>query len=236
MDTRGQNAALPDAGSRPARRLRQWRWRKQHRRGFKPAEGSSGASAAAENFNETGLPIVNEPVELTFLYVKGANLADFEENAMFQQMEADTNVKINWQYAGDADWAEQKSLLLASGDLPDVFFGSNSLKDMDIATNQDLFIPLEEYVEKYCPNIQAAWEAEPTMRKMVGNPDGHIYTLPGKKPLRPKGCGHASSSTRRGWTASALEMPTTVDEWYEVLKAFRSRTQTATATRTTKFR
>ena len=39
---------------------------------------------------------------------------------MFQQMEKDTNVKINWQYAGDADWSEQKSLLLASGDLPDV--------------------------------------------------------------------------------------------------------------------
>ena len=125
---------------------------------------SSGTTETTDsNFNETGLPIVNEPVELTFLYVKGANLADLKENAMFKQMEEDTNVIINWQYAGDADWSEQKSLLLASGDLPDVFFGSNSLKDMDIATNLDLFIPLEEYVEKYCPNIQAAWEAEPTI-------------------------------------------------------------------------
>ena len=26
-----------------------------------------------------------------------------------------------------------------------------------------MFIPLEDYVEKYCPNIKAAWEAEPTM-------------------------------------------------------------------------
>ena len=141
---------------------------------------------------------------------------------MFQQMEADTNVKINWQYAGGADWAEQKSLLLASGDLPDVFFGSNSLKDMDIATNQDLFIPLEEYVEKYCPNIQAAWEAEPTMRKMVTNPDGHIYTLPGKKPLRPKGCD--TPFINKTWLDRlGLEMPTTVDEWYEVLKAFKEQ-------------
>lgn len=49
-------------------------------------------------------------------------------------MEKDTNVKINWQYAGDADWSEQESLLLASGDLPDVFFGDNALKDNDIAT------------------------------------------------------------------------------------------------------
>ena len=111
--------------------------------------GTSGEVAAGDdNFNETGLPIVKEPVELTFLYVKGANTMDFKDNAMFQQMEKDTNVKINWQYAGDADWSEQKSLLLASGDLPDVFFGDNALKDNDIATNLDMFIPLEEYVEK----------------------------------------------------------------------------------------
>lgn len=140
--------------------------------------GTSGEVATGDdNFNETGLPIVKEPVELTFLYVKGANTMDFKDNAMFQQMEKDTNVKINWQYAGDADWGEQKSLLLASGDLPDVFFGDNALKDNDIATNLDMFIPLEDYVEKYCPNIKAAWEAEPTMRQMVTNPDGHIYTF-----------------------------------------------------------
>ena len=183
--------------------------------------GTSGEVAAGDdNFNETGLPIVKEPVELTFLYVKGANTMDFKDNAMFQQMEKDTNVKINWQYAGDADWSEQKSLLLASGDLPDVFFGDNALKDNDIATNLDMFIPLEDYVEKYCPNIQAAWEAEPTMRQMVTNPDGHIYTLPGKKPLRPKGCD--TPFINKAWLDRlGLEMPTTVDEWYEVLKAFK---------------
>lgn len=147
---------------------------------------------------------------------------DFKDNAMFQQMEKDTNVKINWQYAGDADWSEQKSLLLASGDLPDVFFGDNALKDNDIATNLDMFIPLEDYVEKYCPNIKAAWEAEPTMRQMVTNPDGHIYTLPGKKPLRPKGCD--TPFINKAWLDRlGLEIPTTVDEWYEVLKAFKEQ-------------
>ena len=191
--------------------------------GEQTSGGTSGEVAAGDdNFNETGLPIVKEPVELTFLYVKGANTMDFKDNAMFQQMEKDTNVKINWQYAGDADWGEQKSLLLASGDLPDVFFGDNALKDNDIATNLDMFIPLEDYVEKYCPNIKAAWEAEPTMRQMVTNPDGHIYTLPGKKPMRPKGCD--TPFINKAWLDRlGLEMPTTVDEWYEVLKAFKEQ-------------
>ena len=72
------------------------------------------------------------------------------------------------------------------------------------------------------PNIQAAWEAEPTMEKMVTNPDGHIYTLPGKKPLRPKGCD--TPFINQKWLDNLdLEMPTTVDEWYEVLKAFKEK-------------
>ena len=40
-----------------------------------------------------------------------------------------------------------------AGDLPDVFFGDNSLGDMDILTNLDLFVPIEEYIDQYCPNI-----------------------------------------------------------------------------------
>ena len=148
-------------------------------------------AAGDDNFNETGLPIVKEPVELTFLYVKGANTMDFKDNAMFQQMEKDTNVKINWQYAGDADWSGRVALAGQRRFCPTYSSGDNALKDNDIATNLDMFIPLEDYVEKYCPNIKAAWEAEPTMRQMIKS-DGHIYTLPGKKPpLRPEGLRYA---------------------------------------------
>lgn len=183
---------------------------------------SSGAAPAEDNFNATGMPIVKEPVTLSFLYVKGANMRDLNENPMFQEMEATTNVHIDWQFSGDADWAEQKSLLLASGDLPDVFFGSNSLNDMDIMTNLDYIAPLEDYIDKYCPNLQKAYEAEPIMRKMITSPDGHIYTLSRKLPLRPKGCDVPFINQK--WLDNlGLDMPTTVDEWYEVLKAFKEQ-------------
>jgi len=181
-----------------------------------------GTDTTDANFNGTGFPIVNAPVTLSVLYVKGANMADLRENKMFQGLEEQTNVVIDWQYAGDADWNEQKSLLLASGDLPDVFFGNNALKDIDVASNLDIFVPLEDLVEKYAPNIRAAWENEPIMRKMITNPDGHIYTLSGKLPLRPKGCD--VPYINQTWLDNLnLEMPTTTDEWYEVLKAFKEQ-------------
>ena len=60
------------------------------------------------------------------------------------------------------------------------------------------------------------------MRQMVTNPDGHIYTQPGKKPLRPKGCD--TPFINKAWLDRlGLEIPTTVDEWYEVLKAFKEQ-------------
>ena len=49
-------------------------------------------------------------------------------------------------------------------------------------TNLDYFVPLEDYIDKYCPNLQAAYEAEPIMRKIITSPDGHIYTLSRKLP------------------------------------------------------
>ena len=183
--------------------------------------GTSGEVAAGDdNFNETGLPIVKEPVELTFLYVKGANTMDFKDNAMFQQMEKDTNVKINWQYAGDADWSEQKSLLLASGDLPDVFFGDNALKDNDIATNLDMFIPLEDYFEKYCPNISAILDL-PGVREKMTAPDGHIYTIP--YVCTDTTVGYSPYINTKWLENVGMSMPTTTDEFEAVLKAFKEQ-------------
>lgn len=67
------------------------------------AATSSGAEAGDANFNETGFPIVKEKVNLSFVFVKGANMRDLNENAMFQKLEETTNVHIDWQYPGDAD-------------------------------------------------------------------------------------------------------------------------------------
>lgn len=57
---------------------------------------------------------------------------------------------------------------------------------------------------------------------LAHRPHSHIYTLPGKKPLRPKGCD--TPFINKAWLDRlGMEMPTTVDEWYEVLKAFKEQ-------------
>ncbi len=42
-------------------------------------------------------------------------------------------IEINWDTLVAADWTDKKSVLIASGDLPDAFLGSNAFNDAEIA-------------------------------------------------------------------------------------------------------
>ncbi len=81
--------------------------------------------------------------------------------------------------------------------MPDVFFGDNALKDNDIATNLDMFIPLEDYVESIA-NIKAAWEAEPTMRQSLPIRTAISILCP-VRSLCVRRAAIRPLSTRHGW-------------------------------------
>ena len=48
-----------------------------------------------------------------------------------------------------------------------------------------LFIPLEDLIKENMPNLTKAMEQEPKLKAMITSPDGHIYSLPKKLPMRP---------------------------------------------------
>ena len=77
--------------------------------------------------------------------------------------------------------------------------GGWTLSDNAILTygvNQGVFIPLEDYFEKYCPNISAILDL-PGVREKMTAPDGHIYTIPYVCPIQPLDTAH--TSIRNGW-------------------------------------
>lgn len=188
----------------------------------KDKDATSGGASTNENFNATGYPIVDEQETISVLYCRPATRRDFEDNKAFQELEKLTNVKVDWQYQSEADWGDQKGIMLASDELPDVFFGDNALTTTEILANLDLFIPLEDMIDKYCPNIKAAFEAEPELKKLSTAADGHIYALANKLPMRPKACDEPF--VNKAWLDRlGLEVPTTIDEWYDVMKAFKEK-------------
>ena len=132
----------------------------------------------------------------------------------------ESGIKIKWDTMVAADWSDKKSVLVASGDLPDAFLGSNAFTDSEIAQNQNMFIPLEDLIKDNMPNLNKAFEKEPKLKAMVTNPDGHIYSLPKKLPMRPI-VGNQLFINKKWLDNLGLKMPETYDELVTVLQAFK---------------
>jgi len=190
----------------------------------KASNGSQSATnSQSSNFNKTGLPIVNEPVTLKVLTTRWGNMGDsFTKNQWLIDLEKKTNVKIEWQVQSLNDWGEQKAIMIASQDLPEVIIGSQTFNDADIMNNSDLFLDLTDLIGTYMPNLKNAMDETPELKKVITFTDGKIYSLPRKLPCRPKTCNQPIINKQ--WLNNlGLSEPTTIDELTAVLKAFKDR-------------
>jgi len=181
------------------------------------------AATTQSGFNATGMPIFKEPVELTALTMRWGDMGDtFTKNQWLIDLEKRTNVKIKWQVVSSNDWGEQKAILLAGGKLPDIIIGNQTFNDGDIINNQEYFRPLDNLIDQYMPNYKRAMQQLPALRNVSVFPDGKIYSLAKNLPTRPK--------TRNFWIINkswlnrlGLAVPTNLDEFTAVLRAFKAR-------------
>jgi len=194
-------------------------------KGSGPDKSSDGttASAKTDGFNAEGLPIADKPVTLEVLTTRWGSMGDsFTQNQWLIDLEKKTNVHIEWQVYSLNDWGEQKAILLASGELPEVIIGSNTFDDTDIINNSSMFLDLTDLIKNYMPNLTKAMETIPTLRSVSTFLDGKIYSLPKNLPCRPKTCNQPIINKK--WLDNlGLKEPSNIDELYEVLKAFKEK-------------
>ncbi|GIP35477.1 extracellular solute-binding protein [Paenibacillus sp. J2TS4] len=178
-----------------------------------------------ENFNETGLPIVNEPITLRIAGSYDARTgSNWNELETIKAINEGTNINIEWQLSPGSDWAEKRNLLLAaSKDLPDVML---KVTTSDVVTygSQGVFIPLEDLIDKYAPNLVHFLEQYPEVRNAITAPDGHIYSLPLANMAEYKRSDGNILWINTTWLEKVgMEMPTTTDEFREALRAFKAQ-------------
>lgn len=173
-------------------------------------------------------PIVKTPIRLTiFAPADGENSRD--ENALTKELEEMTNIDIVWQIASNGAFHEKMNLMFASGELADVIAcgpsGKNRIsKEMELHLgDQGFIIPLEELVNSVSLGYAKAFEDLPGLRSYITTPEGHIYTLP-----NVDGSLHIQFNQKLWlnvtWLARlGMEMPSTVDELHDVLRAFQEQ-------------
>jgi putative aldouronate transport system substrate-binding protein len=175
-----------------------------------------GVQQNMENLNVTGLPIVKEKESFTMLIDD-----DNPEKRLYDRFEAETNVHVNLMVYPHHVAAERKGILIASGDYPDVIAGwIVGSDDILSLAEEGVLVPLEDLIDQYTVNIKEVLDM-PGIRERMTLPDGHIYSPPYviEEPL----------ATFHPWINSkwlkqlGLEMPTTTEEFKNVLIAFRDR-------------
>ena len=167
-------------------------------------------------------PISQTPITLK-IFRMAKNL-DIEVGKMpvLQDYEKKTNIHIEWNAPAAAAYKDKFNLMMASGDLPDIIIGfpGDQLEQVEMYGNQGALIDLTSLIDKSAPNVKELFTQTPAIKKMVTTDDGKIYSLPYVMGAIP---GNNTLMTRQDWlTKLNLQPPTTTDEWYAVLKAFKT--------------
>ncbi|WP_372630407.1 ABC transporter substrate-binding protein [Cohnella sp.] len=190
-----------------------------------PQASASQAPAQEELFTPVGTyPIVTKPLTLKMFAPQYASIENMDTNTYTKYVEEKTNINIEWDLVPDNALNDRKQLMLASGDYPEVILHGNLTKDEQMKYGkQGVFLPLNDLIEQYAPNIKKAIEDLPYLKGSITAPDGNIYALP-----QINECYHCNYAMKlwinKAWLDQLeLQMPTTTDEFYEVLKAFKER-------------
>src|SRR5699024_7873573 len=177
-----------------------------------------------DNLNETGMPIVDEEITLDIFTVKGALHEDFNDVLIFNEYKDRTNINVEWEMVPGEGFDEKLNLALSSDDLPDAFYNASiAMSDLLKYGNQGTFIPLNDLIADYAPNLQKIFDEHPEIESALTQPDGNIYGLPtlDEPGFYSKSMG-SQTWFREDWLEQLdMEVPETTDEFYEFLKAVK---------------
>ena len=161
----------------------------------------------------------DEPTHLTALFVKHGLTKDIDSFEWLKEIEKEANVDVEWtQYVIGDEWNTIKAALFASGDIPDIII--NGTVSTDYSVYDGLFQDMSDLIPQYGPNLTAMFEKHPECKIIVSEMDGSIYSTPKYQRVWPTAA--RGMYINKQWLDNlGLEIPTTLDELYTVLKAFK---------------
>lgn len=176
---------------------------------------------------KAGLPIAEKfgDIKLKVAVIGDPAIENWETNEYIKWLEEQTNIDLSFEVIPEEGAGEKLGLILASGNYPDVFLkvGISNANITRYGVEEKMFLPLNDLIEKHGDNIKKLFEAFPGARGRMTQLDGNIYSLPDVNV-----CYHCGLR-QKYWINSAwlnklgLKMPTTTEEFYNVLVAFRDK-------------
>lgn len=162
------------------------------------------------------------------------------EKYCYQACSEATGVDIEWIHPPVGQEDEQFSLLVVSDELPDIIeykWNEKFPGGAEAAIANNVIIPLNDLLEEYAPNYWNYLKEHPEVEQMVMTDSGIHYVIPYLYTITPEDSETWQSLNgrelfyetycgliiRQDWLEDlGLDVPVTVDDWYNVLVAFKN--------------
>lgn len=166
--------------------------------------------------------------KITYWAPINANATNFGANwgelPLYQALQKETGIEVEFQHPSGASVSEQFSILLASSTLPDIitYNWSTYSGGPGRAVKDGVIIDLYNHKDKL-PNLMGYLNENEEVRKQAVTNDGYLFSAPfvrGDKTL----CVSLGMALRKDWLDElGLSTPETIDEWETVLTAFKDK-------------
>ena len=161
---------------------------------------------------------------LTILMAQDTYVEDYETNAFTKFIEDSMNVNLDFVLLPASDASDKLAVMIQSGqELPDIINYSLDVTTTYRYAQAGAIIPLNDYYETLGDNVKKVEELVPGIYEYIRCPDGNLYSI----PTYTKGL-HDEHKYKiwinKVWLDNLkLEIPTTTEELYTVLKAFKEQ-------------
>lgn len=145
----------------------------------------------------------------------------YSDTPPHEAMKEATGVSIDFNLLGESTYSEKMNLMMASGDLPDMFGQTVSQYDSNLlgAIEDNILLDMEPLLADNAPDYKALLDSDPNFAAGVYNTDGSICQFAGRSIPRVS----QGLLIRGDWLDDlGLETPKNFDELTEVLRAFKA--------------
>ena len=182
------------------------------------SEDSSKSATVAPNTSDAGDEKSGEPVEVSiYLPSRLPDKIYTPDTMTFKALSERCNMKFDIESVFSQQSAERFDAIISTGQLPDIMAGDK--RNINNYGMSGAFLPLNDLIDQYAPNIKKYLMENKEVLAQTAAPDGKIYAIPMLSAVRTA----MGYMIRQDWLDRLnLERPATIDDWYNVLTAFKT--------------
>ena len=154
-----------------------------------------------------------------------STVSNLGETEYAKELEKETGIKIEYIHPAVGKEAEAFSLLLASGEYPDMIKQDwmNAQGGPSAMISDKVILPLNDLMEKYAPNLSKYLKDNPDIDRQIKTDNNEYYVFPfirGDESLLLS----AGPIVRDDWLKDlGLSAPKTISDWENMLAAFKDK-------------